>query len=104
VFEQTGAAGLMLGRGAIADPLLFQRLRQRITGQPERAERAAMLRCYLGGLLERYQGIFCGEQQILGKVKSVFACMDDPDFDRQIKALKKARSISAFKEQLSQID
>lgn len=104
VFEQTGAAGLMLGRGAIADPLLFQRLRQRITGQPERAERAAMLRHYLGGLLERYQGTFCGEQQILGKVKSVFACMDDPDFARQIKAIKKTRSISAFKEHIARLD
>ena len=104
VLEKTGAAGLMLGRGAIADPLLFLRLREQITAIPTRAERAAMLRHYLVGLLERYQGIFCGEQQILGKVKSVFACMDDPDFARQIKALKKARSISVFKEQIAWLD
>lgn len=96
LLEQTRAAGLMLGRGAIADPLLFQRLRQRVTEQPDHAEQAAMLRFYLTGLLERYQGIFCGEQQILGKVKSVFACMDAPAFARQIKGLKKANSISRF--------
>lgn len=100
LLEQTQAAGLMLGRGAIADPLLFQRIRDRFTGQPDRAERAAMLRHYLTGLMERYQGIFCGEQQILGKVKTVFATMDDPDFAKQIKGLKKARTIQQFHAQL----
>ena len=103
LLEQTGAAGLMLGRGAIADPLLFQRLRQQMPGQPDRAERAAMLRHYLSGLLERYQPIFCGEQQILGKLKSVFACMDDPDFARQLKGLKKARSIRQFSDLVAQL-
>jgi tRNA-dihydrouridine synthase len=96
LLEQTRAAGLMLGRGAIADPLLFQRIRAGVIDQPDRTERAAMLRHYLTGLLERYQGMFCGEQQILGKVKSVFACMDDPDFSKQLKALKKTRSITHF--------
>lgn len=96
LLEQTGAAGLMLGRGAIADPLLFPRLRQRISIRPDRTERAAMLRRYLTELLERYQGMFCGEQQILGKVKAVFATMDDPEFSKQIKGLKKATSIGKF--------
>ena len=100
LLERTGAAGLMLGRGAIADPSLFQRLRAGTLDQPERTERAAMLRHYLTGLLERYQGLFCGEQQILGKVKTVFATMDDPDFAKQIKGLKKARSIQQFHAQL----
>ncbi|WP_049759721.1 tRNA-dihydrouridine synthase family protein [Trichlorobacter lovleyi] len=103
VLEQTKAAGLMLGRGAIADPLLFQRLRAGRPDQPERAARAAMLRHYLAGLLERYQGIFCGEQQILGKVKSVFATMDDPDFAKQIKGLKKARTIRQFADLVVQL-
>lgn len=103
LLEQSGAAGLMLGRGAIADPLLFQRLQQRITAPPDRTERAAMLRFYLTELLGRYQGIFCGEQQILGKVKTVFACMDDPDFTRQIKGLKKATSIGKFLDLVQQL-
>ena len=103
VLEQTGAAGLMLGRGAIADPLLFCRLREKITAEPTRHERAAMLRHYLSELLVRYQGIFCGTHQILGKVKSVFACMDDPDFSRQIKALKKARTIAEFQGLIDQL-
>lgn len=98
VLEQTGAAGLMLGRGAIADPLLFQRLRNAQPAEPSRAERAAMLRQYLSELLDSYQQLFCGEQQILGKVKTVFACMDDPDFSKQLKALSKTRSLLQFTE------
>ena len=75
----------------------------RFTGQPDRAERAAMLRHYLTGLVERYQGIFYGEQQILGKVKTVFATMDDLDFAKQIKGLKKARTIQQFANLVAQL-
>lgn len=96
VLEQTKAAGLMLGRGAVADPLLFQRIRSGTVVQPDYTERAAMLRHYLTELMLRYQQLFCGEQQILGKVKTVFATMDDPDFAKQIKALKKATSTGKF--------
>lgn len=96
VLERTGAAGLMLGRGAIADPLLFLRIRGQAAVEPDRSERAAMLRYYLTELLNRYSSLFCGEHQILGKVKTVFACMDDPDFNKQVKTLKKARSIAQF--------
>jgi len=67
VLAQTGAAGLMLGRGALADPLLFQRLRGMATAEPDQGERAAMLRRYLTDLLQLYQTIFCGEQQVLAK-------------------------------------
>ena len=35
ISEQTGAAGLMAGRGAIADPLLFHRLRERSIQEPD---------------------------------------------------------------------
>ena len=57
-----------------------------------------MLRHYLAGLLDNYRSLFCGEQQILGKVKTVFSTMDDPAFAKQIKGLKKARTIQHFSE------
>lgn len=101
VLEQTGAAGLMLGRGAIADPLLFQRIRGQAVAEPDRAERAALLRRYLSELLDRYSPLFCGEQQVLGKVKTVLATMDDDAFSKQYKALKKARTIHQFTTQLA---
>lgn len=101
VMEQTGAAGLMLGRGAIADPMLFQRIRGQAAAEPDRAERAAMLRHYLTELLNRYSALFCGEQQILGKVKTVLSTMDDAGFAKQYKALKKARTIQQFSAQIA---
>ncbi len=103
VLEETGACGLMLGRGAIADPLLFKRLREKDTSQPDRIERAAMLYYYLSEILKRYQNLFCGEQQILGKVKSIVATMSDPEFDRHIKSLKKTRTIRRFSELLDEL-
>jgi len=96
VLAQTGAAGLMLGRGALADPILFQRLRGMAAAEPDLGERAAMLRRYLTDLLQLYQTIFCGEQQVLGKVKGVLATMDDPDFAKQRKSLKRSRTIRQF--------
>lgn len=104
VLEQTGAAGLMLGRGAIADPLLFQRLRGTVPALPERSERAAMLRHYLTELLPLYRERFCGEQQVLGKLKSVLAVMDDALFTRQVKKLQKCRSLQQFTELVRELD
>ena len=93
LLEKTGAAGLMLGRGAIADPLLFERLRGREPVEPDRVERAAQLRRYLHRLLKYYGGLFCGEIQVLGKLKAVLATMADPAFEKELKRLKRARSM-----------
>jgi tRNA-dihydrouridine synthase len=96
VLQETGAAGLMLGRGAIADPLLFERLRGRANPVPDRAERGAMLRHYLRKLLTRYDELFCGEAQVLGKIKGILEAMDDPHLDRSLRQLRKAKTVQAF--------
>lgn len=96
VLRETGAAGLMLGRGAIADPLLFQRLRGKAPAEPTGDERVAMLKRYLGELLEGYGEIFCGDTQVLGKIKGVLATMDDPFLTKGLKQLKKAWTVAAF--------
>jgi tRNA-dihydrouridine synthase len=103
VLEQTNAAGLMIGRGAIADPLLFKRLRDKKTARPSLAEQKLMLEKYLSALLPAYQERFCGEAQTLGKIKTVLANMDDPELARQIKGLKKARTIKQFAELVKQL-
>jgi len=103
VLEATGAAGLMLGRGAIADPLLFQRLRGRAPAAPDRYERAVGLRRYLRDLITRYGEIFHRETQVLGKVKGVLATMDDPDFENVRKRLKKARTVRDFRSVLDTV-
>ena len=99
----TGAAGLMLGRGAISDPLLFERLRGRLPEDRDPAARAAMLRRYLRDLLERYQDLFCGETQILSKLKGVVLFIRDRDFDNQLLQLRRARSLSIFRQLLDEL-
>ena len=43
LLEHCGLAGLMLGRGAIADPLLFERLRRKAPAQSNRQQRARVV-------------------------------------------------------------
>jgi tRNA-dihydrouridine synthase len=104
LLEESGAAGLMLGRGAIADPFLFERLRGRAPVEPARPERAAMLRHYLQELLARYGGLFCGETQILNKVKGVLATFVDADFEDAVRQLRKARTMPAFRARLAELE
>jgi tRNA-dihydrouridine synthase len=100
LLRESGAAGLMLGRGAIADPLLFARLRGAAPAEPGEAERAAQLGRYLRELLRRYRELFCGEVQVLGKLKEVLAFVDDPPLAGHLKQLRKARSLRAFDAEL----
>lgn len=103
VLRETGAAGLMLGRGAIADPLLFERLRGNANAEPDQDERAAMLHRYLRELLARYGKLFCGETQVLAKIKEVFNFMDDPFFEKSIKQLRKTKNMQAFATLLNEL-
>ena len=94
ILEETGAAGLMLGRGAIADPLLFERLRKQHTEEPTEAETAAMLHRYLKELLRLYSELFCGERQILDKVKNVLSFIDTPAFSKRITKMKRVHNLT----------
>ena len=96
VLRETGATGLMLGRGAIADPLLFERLRGRADAEPDRVERAAQLHRYLRDLLARYRAQSCGDAQMLGKLKGVLATMDDPCFETYFKQMLKSENLRTF--------
>ncbi|AJE04777.1 dihydrouridine synthase [Geobacter pickeringii] len=96
LLTESGAAGLMLGRGAIADPLLFQRLRGQAAADPDELQRGMELRHYLHDLRERYSTLFCGETQVLSKLKGALAPMDDPAFETTRTQLRKAKTIRAF--------
>jgi len=96
VLRLTGAAGLMLGRGAIADPLLFQRLRGKAEPEPGIEARSRELGSYLRGMLARYRTLFCGEMQVLGKLKAIIKHMDDPELAKTLKGLRRAANLRAF--------
>ncbi len=96
VRQQTGAAGLMLGRGAIADPLLFQRLRGLADPAPDLDVRRAELGSYLQDMLGRYRVLFCGDMQVLGKLKAIISQMDDPGLVKELKGLRRAANLRSF--------
>lgn len=103
VFEQTGAAGLMLGRGAIADPLLFKRIRGEYAAVSSDEMRRKELREYLYELLDRYKELFCGEQQVMAKMKEVVVQIRDPEFRKPVKKLLRSKGFSGFVEVLEGI-
>lgn len=103
VFEQTGAAGLMLGRGAVSDPLLFKRIRGEYPLVSTFDMRQEELRDYLHELLARYRTLFCGEQQVLAKMKEVLGQIRDPEFRETVKQLLRTKGIEKFEKRLERI-
>jgi len=96
VLGETGAAGLMLGRGAIADPALFLRLRGVVSPESGPEERREEIACYLRKILIRYGRLFCGDKQVLNKVKEIIAYLDDPGLSKPLKELRRAKTLRAF--------
>lgn len=104
VLRETGAAGLMLGRGAIADPWLFERLRGRAAAEPTRTQRLAELSAFLLELQRRYGALFCGDTQILYKLKEVLAFTGaDPALKEPVARLRRAKCLEVFLEQARQL-
>ena len=86
----------MLGRGAINDPLLFERLRDPGATEPGREEQAIMLRRYLNDLMLRYNQLFCGEVQVLNKLKKVLTFIEESAFADQVTQLKRSKHLKDF--------
>lgn len=96
VLEQTGAAGLMLGRGAIADPLLFKRIRGDYEAVSSPEMRGIELKEYLKELLKVYSELFCGEQQVLAKMKEVVVQVREQEFRKPMKKLLRSKDVDGF--------
>ncbi len=96
LLHETGAAGLMLGRGAIADPWLFKRLRSGAVRQVDVAQRRAQLRVYLLRLLEECRQAYAGEYQVLAKLKNVVQFVEDKELQRWCGKIKRTRSLQRF--------
>jgi tRNA-dihydrouridine synthase B len=103
VLQLTGAAGLMLGRGALADPVLFERLRGHAAAVPDAAEQARVLRGLLEGLLPRFRALFCGDCQVLAKLREPLAFVTSPALQPVVVRLRRAKSLAVFGEVLAAI-
>lgn len=105
VLEKTGAAGLMIGRGAIRDPLIFQRLRGAAAPRPARPARLQELHYYITELVGRYQAIFAGDLQVLNKLKTILNLLkDDLELGPLIRKILKAKSLADFLEQIEKLN
>lgn len=100
VLAQTGAAGLMLGRGALADPHLFGRIRGTAPATPTGAQRKSELAELWRAILDEYVEMFSGDAQVLSKFGSLTRHVDDPALRRWLKGMKKARRVAQLREAL----
>ncbi len=96
LLHETGVAGLMLGRGALADPWIFQRIRGKLPSQVDETQRRQDLFGLLSDLLPRYLVRFCGERQALMKIKDVLNFIPDDYLQRDIGKLKRATTTARF--------
>ena len=85
---------MMAGRGAVADPALFRRLRG---GPPLEQEE---LSDFLAALLSAYLDSGIGEYHALGRMKELWYYVNHkfPGCQRELKALNKARSLADYRD------
>lgn len=96
LLAQTGVAGLMIGRGALADPVIFQRIRGTAPQTVDPVLRRQELGQFISDLWPSYLQKFCGERQALMKIKDVLNFILDPDLQRDLGKLKRTTSAAAF--------
>ncbi|MBW6509108.1 MAG: tRNA-dihydrouridine synthase family protein [Desulfuromonadales bacterium] len=96
LLTQTGVAGLMIGRGALADPVIFQRIRGTAPQMVDSELRRRELGRFISDLWPSYLQKFCGERQALMKIKDVLNFIPDPDLQRDLGKLKRATSAATF--------
>ncbi len=89
----TGAAGLMIGRGAIRNPWLFTQLRDSLANRPPTVVTGRMILDYIGRLYEETAREITGfiENKHVQKMKKYLVYIVqgfDPDFEHQIRRVK----------------
>lgn len=96
LLQETEIVGLMLGRGALADPWLFRRIRGELPGEVEEEQRRQDVFELLTDLLSRYLVKFCGERQALMKIKDLLNFIPDDCLQRDIGKLKRTTTTVGF--------
>ncbi len=94
------AAGLMIGRGALADPLLFRRLRDQAAEAPSGEEIRTIHLQLLGELLTRYRQRYCGPTQVLAKLSTLLPYLQGAENQPHLNSLKRCKTLDAFAAQL----
>ncbi len=71
MFRDTGCDGVMIGRGAIKNPWIFQQVRAQLAGQAPMVADAAEKKRVLLGYFERLRAEFYTEYAALGRMKKI---------------------------------
>lgn len=103
MLEHTDAAGLMLARGAIADPWLFHRLRGQRPTVVGIAQRRQELSAYLLALCHRYDEQFNDETLVLFRLKDVVNHIHDEWFAEPRYALRRCKKLDVFAKLVTQL-
>lgn len=104
VLSNSNAAGLMLGRGALADPLLFSRLREHASKVPTRNELQENTWYLLSELLPRYRQRYCGQTQVLAKLRSLLPYLARDGCESTFDILNRTKTLDAFESQLNRLE
>lgn len=100
VITESGVDGLMLGRGILADSLLFKRLRGELPAEVDTRQRRQDLYAFIDSLLPRYQELFCGDRQALMKIKDVLNFIPDKELQHDLGRMKRAKEMDTFGQRL----
>lgn len=104
VLSNTKATGLMLGRGALTDPLLFSRLRDRASNVPPREELQKNSWYLLSELLPRYRQRYYGQAQVLAKLRSLLPYLAKAGGESIFDSLHRAKTLDVFASQLKLLE
>ncbi len=96
LLQESAVAGLMLGRGALADPRLFQRIRKQLPDRVDEGRRRRDLAEFIADLMPRYLVKFCGERQALMKLKDILNFIPDECLQRDLGKLKRTTTVARF--------
>lgn len=96
-------AGVMIGRGLLANPFLGDDIRKRDSHDTAADKRAGKLKLFHDGLYESYIQKLQGEHQILKKMQTLWEYFL-PDTDRKLlKMIRKSNRLSAYNEAVKMI-
>jgi hypothetical protein len=94
----------MLGRGALADPLLFSRLRDGDSKNPTAIELRQNTLYLLRKLLPSYRQRYCGQAQVLAKLRSLLPYLQAEGCESLFDPLRSAKTLEAFEAQLKRLE
>lgn len=94
--------GIMVGRGVLGRPSLFQEYRQGIEWSKE--ERVDKMLEFHRLLFNHYSGVLCGDSQILSKIKPFWEYAEEEIGRKAWKAIKKASNISKYQTAVAMVN